>query len=104
VIAIDLVMQARNGLELVIEFEDLAQIADTGCVNSQFDHDVNDEVTFMPERCKIRIMSARNTRSGKAVATGLWPIQTDADKMGWRTAPWLQHCTLLLRADVLSPA
>ncbi len=63
VIAIDLVMQARNSLELVIEFQDLAQIADAGGINFQFDHSVNDDVTFMGQPCKIGIVSARNTPS-----------------------------------------
>jgi len=42
----------------VIKFEDFAQIAHTGDVNFQFDHSVNDEATFMQERCKIRIASS----------------------------------------------
>ena len=38
VIAIDLVPQARNGLELVVEFQDFLQLSDARSVNLKFDH------------------------------------------------------------------
>ena len=37
-IAIDLVVQARNGLQLVIKLQDFLQIADSSGVNLNFDH------------------------------------------------------------------
>src|SRR5215211_4580154 len=39
VIAVDLVAEARHRFELMIEFQDFVQVADTGRINFQFDHD-----------------------------------------------------------------
>ena len=38
VVAIDLVVEAGNGFELMVEFQNLFEIADSGCVDLKFDH------------------------------------------------------------------